>query len=116
MKTNCANCGKKFTCGCQKTVAKNGQTIGRGEDKRGMKFWSNANLMSSNLPESPVHIIFQKINCACGLMSGKMHHVYVITFMVGRWTFLRAQFFPVLPSQVSSLPSDLPPLSSSHSF
>jgi|TARA_R100000084_G_scaffold53103_1_gene22308 hypothetical protein len=27
MKTNCANCGKKFTCGCQKTVAKNGQTI-----------------------------------------------------------------------------------------
>jgi len=25
--SNCANCGKKFTCNCQKTIAQNGQTV-----------------------------------------------------------------------------------------
>lgn len=25
--SNCTHCGKKFTCGCQKTRAANGQTV-----------------------------------------------------------------------------------------
>ena len=42
MSSNCANCGKKFTCGCQKAKADNGETVckickGKYNSKRIMK-------------------------------------------------------------------------------
>jgi len=31
---NCAQCGRKFTCGCQKSTTKNGKTVCKGECKK----------------------------------------------------------------------------------